>query len=269
MSDLPRGTATETAMPLGEHPVYVYGVIPAADAEQWAPVPGLDGGQAHEVRTVVEGSLAALVSDLPPDRLPGRPEDLEAHRRVLEHAIERGTTIPMRFGIVVDGDDRVRRRVLDRHATELRDLLAALDGDVQMSVKAFYADDALLRDVLAAHPDLARESAAIGPGDDPVTQQARAQIGERVAKAVEGRRAEVESALLDALTPVAEDVLVEPPNSERVALSAQMLIRRERRSALDAKIRELSSALEDELAFRYVGPLPPYSFADVSLHEDE
>jgi hypothetical protein len=267
MSDPTTTTATPTT-PLGDHPVYVYGILPAADAERWTPVPGLHG-PSHDVRAVVEGGLAALVSDLPPDHTPGRPEDLEAHRRVLAHAIEHGTTIPMRFGIVVDGDDRVRQHVLGRHAAELDELLDALDGEVQMSVKAFYAEDALLRDVLAAHPDLARETAAIGPGTDPLTEQVRAQVGERVAKAVEQRRADVESALVSALSPVAEDVLVEPPSSDRVALSAQLLVRRDRRPVLDAKVRELAAALENELAFRYVGPLPPFSFADVSLQEED
>jgi hypothetical protein len=260
-------THTTTAQN-AEHPVYVYGVIPAADVNDWPHVTGLHG-PSHTVRTVVEGNLAALVSDLPPDHMPGRAEDLEAHRRVLAQAIERGTTIPMRFGIVMDGDDRVRERLLAGHAAELGDLMAALDGEVQMTVKAFYAGDALLRDVLAAHPDLARASAAIAPGDDPLTHQERVQVGERVAEAVEERRAEVESALLHALSPVAEDVVVEPPGSERVALSGQLLVRRDRRSELDAKVRELGAALESELAFRYVGPLPPYSFTDVSLHEDD
>jgi hypothetical protein len=269
MSDLTGTTATNAPNHLGEHPVYVYGVIPAAEAASWQPVAGLHG-PSHDVRTVVEGDLAALVSDLPPDHTPGRPEDLEAHRRVLAHAIEHGTTIPMRFGIVVDGDDRVRGRLLGRHAAELRDLMGALDGDVQMTVKAYYAEDALLRDVMAAHPDLARESASItAGGDEPEGHQARVQVGERVAKAVEGRRAEVETALLNALSPAAEDVVVEPPSSDRVALSAQLLVRRDRRPVLDAKVRELAAALENELAFRYVGPLPPFSFADVSLQEED
>ena len=252
--------------PVYEHPVYVYGAIPAADAAHWPAVRGLDG---RLVRTVVEGSFAALVSDLAPDVVPGRPEDLEAHSRVLEQAIDRGTTLPMRFGHVMDGDDRVRRDVLARYAAELGDLMAALEGDVQMSVKAYYAKDALLRDVLAANPDLARESATVRVAAESETDPLLVEVGERIAKAVEERRAEVESALLDALSPVPEDIVVEPPSSERVALSAQLLVRRDRRSALDAEIGELSAALQNELAFRYVGPLPPYSFTDVSLRDED
>jgi hypothetical protein len=250
------------------HPVYVYGIMRATDAAEWPQTPGL-GERPATVRTVVENGLAALVSDLRPDHTPGRPEDLEAHRRVLSQAIKRGTAIPMRFGIVMDGDEAVRQRLLVGHATELSEVLRRLDGHVQMTVKAFYADDALLRDVLAARPELARESAALAERPETEAQAARVGLGEMVAKAVEARRAEIESALLDRLAPLAADVQVDPPSSERVALSVQLLVRRERRAALDDEIGALGDALKGTLAFRYVGPLAPFSFADLSLEEGD
>jgi hypothetical protein len=235
------------------HPVYVYGVIPAADADQWPETPGLGGSST--VRTVTEGGMAALISDLPPDHTPGRLEDLEAHRQVLSQAIERGTAIPMRFGVVMDGDDVVRQRLLARHAAELSDVLRTLDGHVQMNVKAFYAEDALLEDVLSSQPDLARQSAALAQLPESEMSAARVQFGEMVAKAVEARRAEVESALMDRLSPL--------------AFNAQLLVHRDRRAALDDQVRELSETLSGILAFRYIGPLAPFSFADLALDEDE
>jgi hypothetical protein len=263
--------STDTRAPATQertHPVYVYGIIPAADAGRWPQTPGL-GEPASPVRTVVEDGMAALISDLPPDHVPGRREDLEAHRRVLSQAIERGTAIPMRFGIVMDSDEAVRQRLLARHANELSEVLQRLDGHVQMTVKAFYVEDTPLREALAAHPELARESAALAQRPEAETRSARVRIGEMVAKAVEERRAEVESALLKRLSPLAVDVRVDPSNSERVALSAQLLVHRDRREALDDEVRQLGDALAGALAFRYIGPLAPFSFADLSLQADE
>jgi gas vesicle protein GvpL/GvpF len=57
-----------------------------------------------------------LVSALPSDRIPGRRDELETHRRVLALASERGTTIPMRFGVVIDSEQLVREELLIRHA---------------------------------------------------------------------------------------------------------------------------------------------------------
>jgi hypothetical protein len=138
-----------------------------------------------------------------------------------------------------------------------------------MMVKAFYAQDALLRDVLASNQELAREAALAEEAPEWEAQIARVRVGEEIAAAVDARRAEVEAALLEALSPAAKDVRVDPANSERVALSAQLLVHRDRRAELDAKVRELGDALADVVSFRYIGPLPPYSFADLSLDGDD
>jgi hypothetical protein len=244
--------------------LYVYGVIPAADARGWAGADGIDGPSAI-VRTVEAGELAALVSALPSDRTPGRRDDLEAHRRVLSLANEGGTTIPMRFGIVMDSEESVREELLVRHAPEFTDLLRKLDGHVQMTVRAFYAEDALLREVVETDPEIVRRSAAIQGLSELESRQERIELGELVAERVAARREEDEQALLSGLSPFATEVRVDPPGSDRVALNAQLLVRRDRRSALDEAVGVLGAALQGHLALRYIGPLPPYSFTDLSL----
>jgi hypothetical protein len=264
----PTGTsAAGTAAPQATS-LYVYGVIPAADARGWPAEAGI-GDPSAKVSTVEAGELAALVSALPPDRAPGRREDLETHRRVLSLATERGTTVPMRFGMVMDSEDVVRERLLVRHGAELTELLHTLDGQVQMTVRAFYAEDALLRAVMEANPDIARRYAAIEGLSELESRAERIALGELVAAGIDERRGRDEQALLDRLKPLATDVKVEPPGSERVALDAQLLVPRDRRAELDAAVSELGTALEGYLALRYIGPLPPYSFSELSLEPEE
>jgi Gas vesicle synthesis protein GvpL/GvpF len=256
-------TAAASATPQATS-LYVYGVIPAADARGWPGADGIDGPSAT-VRTLVAGELAALVSALPSDRIPGRRDDLEAHRRVLSLANERGTTIPMRFGIVIDSEDLVRKELLVRHAPEFTDLLRKLDGHVQMTVRAFYVEDELLREVAENEPEIVHRTAAIQGLSELESWQERIELGELIAERVTARRARDEQALLDRLAPLASDVRVDPPRSERVALDAHLLVRRDRRSALDDVVGVLGSALQGHLTLRYLGPLPPYSFANLSL----
>jgi hypothetical protein len=262
MSEPTTTSAARSATPQATS-LYVYGVIPAADAAGW---PGADGIDASaKVSTVESGELAALVSALPSDRTPGRRADLEGHRRVLALANERGTTIPMRFGIVMDSEDLVRDELLVRHAAEFTDLLRKLDGHVQMTVRAFYAEDALLREVVESDPEIVRRSAAIQGLSELESRAERVELGRLVAERVTTRREEDERALRDRLSAFATEIRVDPPGSERVALNAHLLVRRDRRSALDDAMAVLGAALEGHLALRYIGPLPPYSFADLSL----
>jgi hypothetical protein len=266
MTDATRAAGSRTAAQATG--LYVYGVIPAADAGGWPGATGI-GGPSATVSTVESGDLAALVSALPPDRAPGRREDLEAHRRVLSLATEHGTVVPMRFGMVMDTEDVVREQLLVRHGPELRDLLRKLDGQVQMTVRAYYAEDALLRAVMESEPEIARRSAAIRDVPEVESRAERIALGELVAAAVEERRAEDEEALLDRLKTFATEVRVDPPGSERVALNAQLLVHRDRRPELDAAVRQIGAALDGYLALRYIGPLAPFSFSELSLESGD
>ncbi|MDQ1490983.1 MAG: hypothetical protein QOJ23_3497 [Actinomycetota bacterium] len=267
MADPSRTSATGTASRQATS-LYVYGVVPAPTAADWPGADGIGGPEAR-VGTIESGDLAALVSALPPDSTPGKREDLDAHRRVLALAVEQGTVIPFRFGMVMPTEDVVRQRLLDRHRPELAELLRRLDGRVQMNVRALYAEDALLRGAIEIDPEIARLSAAVQGRSEIESRPERIALGERVAAAVEARRQQDEQVLLDVLQPVVSDLLVEPGESERVAFNAQLLVRRDRRAALDEAVAELGGALQGYLALRYIGPLPPYSFSQLALEAQD
>ena len=82
--------------------------------------------------------------------------DVATHDRVLSELVGRAV-VPLRFGTVVGDDDELHDGILTSHAEEFSALLDRVDGRVQMSVKAYYRDEALLRAVLARRPDLKPE----------------------------------------------------------------------------------------------------------------
>jgi hypothetical protein len=244
---------------------YVYGVIGADDAAEWTPVEGI-GAPA---RAIVHGDLAALVSDTADDARPGTREDLEAHRRVLRQAVDRGTVIPMRFGMIMADDDMVRERLLDLHGDELRGMLTELDGQVQMTVRAFYAEDALLSAASAGDEQIQRLYEVIGERSELESRDERIALGQRIAEAMDQRRERDQEALLARLRPLVSAVQVDPTGGERAALSAQLLVHRDARPALDAELERLGEALRGYLGLRYIGPLPPYSFTALGLESEE
>jgi hypothetical protein len=119
--------------------------------------------------------------------------------------------------------------------------------------------------VMATHPEIARASQALERAPEAETRGARIELGQQVAAAVTALRERDERALVERLTPAVTELVVDPPASERVALNAQLLVRRDRREALDAVVRELAAEHEGRLSIRYVGPLAPYSFTALSL----
>jgi hypothetical protein len=242
-----------------EPAVYVYGVVSGAGPE----VQGTGVAAAAPVRSVAGDGFAAVVSDVPAGWRAANRNDLQAHDRVLNQLVGESNVIPMRFGVVMASDEEVRERLLAHRSSELGALFERLGGRVQMSVKAYYVGEALLREVLRRHPQLKRRSEAVERQPLPTSQPERIALGRDVAAAVEEQRALDQELLLTPLSEPADDVRVEAPAADRQALNLHLLVRRERRTQLDAVVTRLSTEHGDRFALRYVGPLPPYSFTDL------
>jgi hypothetical protein len=213
--------------------------------------------------------VAALASDVLAGWTAARREDVEAHERLLSRVVEIATVIPMRFGMVMDSDEQVRTTLIERHAEQIAALFRQVDGRVQMSLKAFYPEEALLRAMLKANPHLRRRSDALKGRPIEGTQGERIELGREVVQAIEVQRNRDARLLLDPLMPIVADVAVDEGMSDRLALSAQLLVERARREELDEAVRKLSAEHGDRFAFRYVGPLAPYSFTSLALDAPE
>jgi Gas vesicle synthesis protein GvpL/GvpF len=240
---------------------YVYGVVDAA-----AEPPEGTGIAGAPLRLIASRGAAALVSELPAEgeelRL-GREEAM-THARVLEQALGRGTVLPMRFGVVVEGPDEVRRRVLDGHADELTAQLAELDGKVELSVRAVYEEDALMREIVESHPDIARRREQLRGQPEDATYYERIALGELVAEAMERVREQDTNTLLEILSPLALAVEMGQPSHERVALSASFLVGREQIARFDDALEEVARTQAGRLRFKLTGPLPPHSFVQLA-----
>jgi hypothetical protein len=243
--------------------VYVYGVLRRASTDVFGG--GGVGMPCAPVRLVESRGLAAIVSDVPGNwRAAGRA-DVERHDKVLGRLIQRQSVVPLRFGTVMASDEDIRESLLEGHAGELAALLDRLEGRVQMSVKAYYLDQALLREVVRRHPQLKARSDAVARLPVATTQPERIALGEDVAAAVQEQRELDQRELAGPLAGLAEEMRLDPPASERQVLAAHLLVDERRRPRLDETVGRLEEAHRQRFAFRYVGPIPPYSFCDLEL----
>src|SRR2546421_2152169 len=236
--------------------VVVYGVVrPRVTVH--AAVEGVAGAP---VDMVTAGEIAALVSDVETLDLRATRRDLLAHSRVLEGALESSPVLPLRFGIVFRDRESVITELLVPRRAELESLLSRLEGLVELRVKAFHVEDEVLRDVISSDASLGRLAAGTRGLPEGVPHPDRLRLGEAVAYAVERERRSDADAILERLTPLAEDVAIEPEPPARHVLTASFLVDRDRVGAFDAAMDELARRSARRLRFKYVGPLPPHSF---------
>jgi len=239
---------------------YVYGVV-RADVS-WPKLKGIDG---KPVSGVSAEGLAALASDVPEGFLEAGRDELLTHSRVLEQALEKGTVLPMRFGVVLPDEQAVRDELLVPHSEELEAQLREMDGKVEINLKVLHDEETILREALAEIPEAAALRQSIQGKPEDATYPERIRLGELIAQALENKGEQTGPAIVDRLSSHAVAVQVGDPVHERMALNASFLVEREALEGFDKAVDELGEEQGGRIRLRYTGPLPPHSFVELEM----
>lgn len=239
-------------------PAYVYGIVRAG-----LTAPQVLGVTGAAVEAIEFDGLAALTSPIADSNVRARRRDLLAHSDVLTSAVEHGTVIPLQFGIVFRDSDAVVSDFLQPRRAELGELLSELDGKVELSVKGFYVEEAVLAEIISQSPRIARLRELTRKQPDGATYGARIELGELVAAELRACAHRDAARILERLRPLALAVQVADEAIEHQVLRASFLVERDRLRDFDETMNDVARHEDGRIDFKYVGPLPPHSFVSV------
>jgi gas vesicle protein GvpL/GvpF len=237
---------------------YVYGIV-----ESTAPAPDVGGIGGAPLAVVAGNGAAALVSDLPDGRVQMGRDEVLTHADVLDRALANGTVLPMRFGVVMDGSEDVRRDLLERHHDDLCAQLAELAGKVELNVRAVYEEDVVLREVVQEDGEIASLRNAVRDRSEDAAYYERIRLGELVAQAMERKREHDARAIIDSIAPETLAVDIGAPAHERVVVSASFLVARSRLNAFDKLLEAVARDQAGRIRFKLTGPRAPHSFVEL------
>lgn len=256
------GEAGEVPPPGPDTACQLYGVVsPAGLAADPTGLP-------DEITTVSYGDVVGLVGPAPTDQRRLRA-DLLGYTSLLDRLTVAGPVIPVRFGTVLASAEAVTAQVLAPQHDRFVRALAALTGKMQFTVRARYQEDAVVREVLADHPEarhmhqrLAQHQPrrAATPGS---AQAGRVRLGELVARGIERKRATDSETLARALRAHSVAAHVQPSRSmesERLA-DVTCLVEWEQRDGFEAAVAEIADQWRERARLRLLGPMAPYHFA--------
>jgi hypothetical protein len=240
---------------------WVYGVVPAG-----ASLEEIERRSDHlpEVWVVEMGDLAAIVGEAPENDGKQIRDQALGHAQVLEAAAADATVIPMRFGTIVPGgDEAVGSDLLEARGGEIKRLLDKLKDQVQMTVKAYYEEQVLLREIIESEPQIAQLREATRRGSEVETRDAKVQLGELLNTAVQQRRERDASDILEQLKPISTAATVEEIEKEYMILNAPFLVARDRLEEFEENVEKLAEERRERMHFVLLGPMPAYNFLDV------
>jgi hypothetical protein len=241
---------------------YVYGVRKPSSGTISSH--GIGGAKLRQIES---DGVAALVSELPNQELELGKEELTTHARVLEQALEHGTVLPMRFGVVLDSPDAVQARVLDAFHDELQRQLEQFEGKVELRLRAIYDEQQIMREIVTEDREIAHLRERVRRTSGDASYFDRIRLGELVATAIEDKREQDTNAIMARLEPRAHAFELTPPTHERMVFSASFLVDRDRIKDFDRAVDEIGRQEADRMRLKYTGPLPPHSFAELNAAE--
>lgn len=249
-----------------EHAVYVYGIVPAdVVSNQEARGVGEPQGTVEVVRV---GDIAALVSEVVTDRPLGTPADLDAHANILDTTAAEMPVLPLRFGAVVASRDAVANELLREHHDEFATALRELAGKAEYVVKGRYAEDAILREVLAESDEAAQLKEAIASKPADAARDERIALGELVYNVIAAKRDADARRAISELQPLAAEITPLKPTHDEDAVHLACLVDRSAHAKLEKTVGRLADEWEGRVDLRLLGPLAPYDFVVTNKREE-
>ena len=244
---------------------YLYCIIGTGEARNFGPI-GI-GGRGDPVTTIAYRDLSTVVSTVPMSKYVVSKEIMLDHKKVIEAVMKDYTALPVRFYTVAPNAEEIRN-LLRRRYPEFKKLLRELDNKVELGLKALWKDmDAIFKEIVGENEEnkVVRDKVMAGSGED--IGQDKAAISRRVKLALEEKKAKEREALLQPLRKVCSDFCLNIIHGDDMIMNVAFLVDRAREKEFDSCVKELGVHYGDRIEFKYVGPVPPYSFVNIVVKE--
>ncbi len=183
------------------------------------------------------------------------------HQRVNEFLMKDYDVVPMTFGIIAQNQDEVLR-ILEKVYLQFKMALQKIAGKIEFAVQIFWDEKKILEELVNQTPEIQelkeKAQSLLGIG-------AKLKLGKLVFETLENKRKEYLQDIEDALK---ERTLESRPGKlldKTMIGNISFLIEKVAEPEFDKRMQALGEEYGDNLRFKYVGPMPPYSFVNINL----
>jgi hypothetical protein len=240
---------------------YIYGIIEEPEPRRF----NFSGVGDAEVYTINHQKLAAVVSDTALEEIDPTRKDVRAHTVVQDELLKNCILLPMGFGMIAGSKDDVLK-LLQKNYQGLTRELVRLGGKVEVELKVFWDQEAMIKELQGGSDELTRLKAKINTASSPIeAQRLMVEAGKLVERIALDWKARYADRIYTVLKGLSIDARQNSPLGVKNILNASFLIERARESDFQKEVFKLDSQYQGKVNFKYVGPLAPYNFVNVKL----
>jgi hypothetical protein len=247
---------------------YIYGIM-NSNTHLHLAIPKALLSDADEsppfVYAIPHQDLSILVRDSNGDgSLPTSKETLAKllidHQTVIERMMTRGVTvIPMKLGTYVQDENEVDA-ILNEGYPLMKKIMEKIADKIEIDIAATWSHFASTVKDAGEKREIKefKERCLSQPRGPTVDDQMK--IGCMIKQALDENRTGVSLDIMNRLQAISEDARIHELMDDQMVINAAFLIARARQKDFEEKVEEINKSMQDKLNFRFIGPLPPYSF---------
>jgi hypothetical protein len=245
---------------------YIYCVIDLDQPLSFGPL-GI-GGRGDELHTVCFDDIAALVSDAPLGKYRVSRENSLAHQKAIEELMDGYTTLPVRFATVAEDEEKVKR-ILEKEHDRFKDMLDSIKDKTELGLKAMFKEDVIYKNILEKYEDIKRLKEKIAAIAPEKSHYQRMEIGKMVEEALQREKQIVRDDIISILSPLSVEVKTNDTYGELMIINAAFFVEKAKEADFDQQVQLLDEAYGEKATFKYVGPLPPFNFVNISINTED
>jgi len=244
---------------------YIYGIIDSSNETDFS-ISGLNG--SSPVYSIAHQDLSCVVSNYSGEEFSSISKEevvrcLLEHQVVVEHVMREHTVLPVKFGTVLATSDEVCNLLSQGHS-QFVEALVWIQDKVEIEVAATWDKQQIFQEI-STEPEIIRASKAIAGRPEQQTLQEQIQIGRIVKASMDKHRSNYREQMINFLASVAIDVQPNPLVSDEMVMNVAFLVDKSRQEEFDDCVKQLNDLFHNQINFRIIGPLPPYTFATVEV----
>ncbi len=199
---------------------------------------------------------------------------IAAHDQVNVGLMRRHDVIPMRFGMIAENAEEIRN-ILAKAYIQFKAALERISGKAEFIVQVFWNEKNILEKIVRENAEIQKLKKKAESKGRILGFSSKMKLGKLVFEAIESYRKKYVKDILDDLVNYFPNFTsgklldlaktgVDEAGKEMI-MNYSFLVGKAEESALEFQLNKLAEIYKNELRFKYIGPMAPYSFAVINL----
>lgn len=242
--------------------LYIYGIMRGEEASKINPSTLFPG---RSIQVIVKNGLGAVAQATTVQKFEATQEALIDHFSVLLNLMSVGTVLPIRFGTVAGSKEEVGS-LLKTLSGFMDEVFERLKGKVEFDVEARWNPQVAYSRIAEADSEIKAFKERLATQGALASMEDRIAVGKLVAGAV-AKYAEVcRQKIKETLCEVSLESDPLPMKREQeLFMNRAFFVEEGSVEAFEKKLFSLGESFQEAVHFKYVGPLPPYSFTGCGI----